>query len=188
MTNKTIQIVETHRQPEENEFFFYQEPLRTAGVKELLEYLETYHGFKIEEIKGSVSTLVKAKIGPNNGNKLKIDDKIYFKKSHQTNKLKKMGFNITSNYSGEHAGQYIAAALKSAKSLDFLTNIGSQLIITDDNYYDVNQDFKYAVANAILTGKPTFAKSDGYDVALYLNLQIVADQTFHNTYFYNIFL
>ena len=32
-----------------------------------------------------------------------------------------MGFNITSNYSGEHAGQYIAAALKSAKSLDFLT-------------------------------------------------------------------
>ncbi len=55
------------------------------------------------------------------------------------------------------------------KSLDFLTNIGSQLIITDDNYYDVNQDFKYAVANAILTGKPTFAKSDGYDVALYLN-------------------
>ena len=50
MTNKTIQIVETHRQPEENEFFFYQVPLRTAGVKELLEYLETYHGFKIEEI------------------------------------------------------------------------------------------------------------------------------------------
>ena len=55
------------------------------------------------------------------------------------------------------------------KSLDFLTNIGSQLIITDDNYYDVNQDYKYAVANAILTGKPTFAKSDGYNVELYLN-------------------
>jgi hypothetical protein len=55
------------------------------------------------------------------------------------------------------------------KSLDFLSNLGSQLIITDDNYYDVNQDFKYAVANAILTGKPTFAKSDGYNVALYLN-------------------
>lgn len=55
------------------------------------------------------------------------------------------------------------------KSLDFLANLGSQLIITDDNYYDVNQDFKYAVANAILTGKPTFARSDGYNVALYLN-------------------
>ena len=55
------------------------------------------------------------------------------------------------------------------KSLDFLANLGSQLIITDDNYYDVNQDFKYAVANAIITGKPTFAKSDGYNVALFLN-------------------
>jgi len=31
-----------------------------------------------------------------------------------------MGFNITSNYSGEHAGQYIAAALKSATSLEYL--------------------------------------------------------------------
>lgn len=32
-----------------------------------------------------------------------------------------MGFAITSNYSGEHAGQYIAAALKSSKSLEYLT-------------------------------------------------------------------
>jgi hypothetical protein len=32
-----------------------------------------------------------------------------------------MGFSITSNYAGEHAGQYIAAALKSANSLDYLT-------------------------------------------------------------------
>jgi len=50
MTNNTIKIVETHRPPAENEFFFYQEPLRTAGVKELIEYLQTYHGFEIEEI------------------------------------------------------------------------------------------------------------------------------------------
>lgn len=32
-----------------------------------------------------------------------------------------MSFSITSNYSGEHAGQYIAAALKSANSLEYLT-------------------------------------------------------------------
>ena len=32
-----------------------------------------------------------------------------------------MGSSITSNYAGEHAGQYIAAALKSAKSLEYLT-------------------------------------------------------------------
>jgi len=31
-----------------------------------------------------------------------------------------MSFDITSNYSGEHAGQYIAAALKSATSLEYL--------------------------------------------------------------------
>jgi len=55
------------------------------------------------------------------------------------------------------------------KSMDFITNVGSQLIITEDAYYDVNQDYKYAVAYAILTGKPTFAKSDGYNVSLYLN-------------------
>lgn len=32
-----------------------------------------------------------------------------------------MGFSITSNYAGEHAGQYIAAALKSADSLNYLS-------------------------------------------------------------------
>ncbi len=32
-----------------------------------------------------------------------------------------MAFAITSNYSGEHAGQYLAAALKTSKSLEYLT-------------------------------------------------------------------
>ena len=32
-----------------------------------------------------------------------------------------MGYSITSNYAGEHAGQYIAAALRSAKTLEYLT-------------------------------------------------------------------
>jgi len=55
------------------------------------------------------------------------------------------------------------------KSMDFITNVGSQLSITEDTYYDVNQDYKYSVAYAVLTGKPTFAKSDGYNISLYLN-------------------
>jgi hypothetical protein len=54
------------------------------------------------------------------------------------------------------------------KSLEFLSNVGSQLIVTNDTYYDVNQNYAYAVANAILTGKPTFARSDGYNVSLQL--------------------
>jgi hypothetical protein len=32
-----------------------------------------------------------------------------------------MGYSITSNYAGEHAGQYIGAALRSAASLEYLT-------------------------------------------------------------------
>ena len=32
-----------------------------------------------------------------------------------------MSFSITSNFTGDHAGQYIGAALKSSKSLEFLT-------------------------------------------------------------------
>ena len=55
------------------------------------------------------------------------------------------------------------------KSLDFLSNVSAQLVVTDDTYYDVNQDYRYAVANSMLTGKPLFAKSDGYDISLHLN-------------------
>ena len=64
-----------------------------STINSVYGYFSIFGGFKIEEIKGSVSTLVKAKIGPNNGNKLKIDDKIFFKKSHQINKFKKIEFD-----------------------------------------------------------------------------------------------
>ena len=57
-------------------------------------YLSIFGGFKIEEIKGSVSTLVKAKNGPNNGDKLKVGDKIFFNKSYKTDKLKKIQFDF----------------------------------------------------------------------------------------------
>jgi hypothetical protein len=36
-----------------------------------------------------------------------------------------MGFSITSNYAGDHAGQYIGSSLKSAKSLEYLTVLES---------------------------------------------------------------
>ena len=56
--------------------------------------MSIFGGFKIEEVKGSVSTLVKAKIGPNNGDKLKVGDKIFFNKSYKTGKLKKIQFDF----------------------------------------------------------------------------------------------
>ena len=45
-----------------------------STINSVYGYFSIFGGFKIEEVKGSVSTLVKAKIGPNNGDKLKVGD------------------------------------------------------------------------------------------------------------------
>ena len=57
-------------------------------------YLSILGGFKLKEIKGSVSTLVKAKIGPNNGEKLKSGEKIFFNKPNSECKEKKFEFDF----------------------------------------------------------------------------------------------
>tara|TARA_Y100000817_G_scaffold305998_1_gene290690 strand:- start:552 stop:1373 length:822 start_codon:yes stop_codon:yes gene_type:complete len=57
-------------------------------------YLSIFGGFKLNEIKGSVSTLVRAKIGPNKGDKLKSEDKIFYNKSNSTDKIKKIQFDF----------------------------------------------------------------------------------------------
>lgn len=61
-----------------------------------------------------------------------------------------MGFAITSNYSGEHAGQYIAAALKSADSLQYLTVLE-------------NVKFKRNITKVASTGLITDANCDFTD-------------------------
>ena len=65
-----------------------------STINSVYGYFSIFGGFKIEEVKGSVSTLVKAKIGPNNGDKLKIGDKIFFNKSHQADKTNKIQFDF----------------------------------------------------------------------------------------------
>ncbi len=65
-----------------------------STINSVYGYFSIFGGFKIEEVKGSVSTLVKAKIGPNNGEKLKVGDKIFFNKSHQVNKTNKIQFDF----------------------------------------------------------------------------------------------
>ena len=50
-------------------------------INSVYGYLSIFGGFKLEEIKGSVSTLVRARIGSNNGDKLKNDEKIFFNMS-----------------------------------------------------------------------------------------------------------
>ena len=65
-----------------------------STINSVYGYFSIFGGFKIEEVKGSVSTLVKAKIGPNNGDKLKVGDKIFFNKSHQEDKINKIQFDF----------------------------------------------------------------------------------------------
>ena len=65
-----------------------------STINSVYGYFSIFGGFKIEEVKGSVSTLVKAKIGPNSGDKLKVGDKIFFNKSHQEDKTNKIQFDF----------------------------------------------------------------------------------------------
>ena len=65
-----------------------------STINSVYAYLSISGGFKLKEIKGSVSTLVRAKIGPHNGEKLKSDDKIFFNKSSSADKTKKIQFGF----------------------------------------------------------------------------------------------
>ena len=65
-----------------------------STINSVYGYLSISGGFKLKEIKGSVSTLVRAKIGPHNGEKLKSDDKIFFNKSSSADKTKKIQFGF----------------------------------------------------------------------------------------------
>ena len=65
-----------------------------STINSVYGYFSIMGGFKLKEIKGSVSTLVRAKIGPNNGDKLKTDDKIFFNKSNSAGKTKKIEFDF----------------------------------------------------------------------------------------------
>jgi len=51
-------------------------------------------------------------------------------------------------------------------SLDFLSSLLAELSTTDDPNFDPNNNFKYTAANSVMTAKPGFSKSDGYNVYL----------------------
>ena len=55
-----------------------------------------------------------------------------------------------------------------ALSIEFLQQVVDQLYITEDDYYDVNNDYSFMVANCIMTNKPGFSKTEGYNVYLEL--------------------
>tara|TARA_Y100001970_G_scaffold109719_1_gene137029 strand:- start:990 stop:1922 length:933 start_codon:yes stop_codon:yes gene_type:complete len=65
-----------------------------STIDSVYGYISISGGFKLNEFKGSVSTLIKAKIGPNKGEKLHIDDKIFFNKSNLLVKEKFIQFDF----------------------------------------------------------------------------------------------
>jgi len=68
-----------------------------STINSVYGYLSIFGGFKLDKTKGSISTLVRAKIGPNNGDKLKIDEKIFFNTSSADLKTKKFEFDFDSD-------------------------------------------------------------------------------------------
>ena len=68
-----------------------------STINSVYGYLSIFGGFKLDKTKGSIATLVRAKIGPNNGDKLKIDEKIFFNTSSADLKTKKFEFDFDSD-------------------------------------------------------------------------------------------
>jgi len=57
------------------------------------------------------------------------------------------------------------------KSMAFLEDLITQLSVTEQDNYDVNNSYKYLVAYSILEARPGFSITDGYNV----NLELKAD-------------
>lgn len=51
-------------------------------------------------------------------------------------------------------------------AIDFLSSLTSQLAVTEDINFDPNNNYKYTVANSIITRKPGFSKTEGYDIVM----------------------
>ena len=68
-----------------------------STINSVYGYFSIFGGFKLEETRGSISTLVRAKIGSNKGDKLKLDEKIFFNQTSQELKIKKIKFEFENN-------------------------------------------------------------------------------------------
>jgi hypothetical protein len=48
--SRSVKIVSDYRDPQENEFFFYQDPSQTGGLREMIVWLEQNTDFVFEKI------------------------------------------------------------------------------------------------------------------------------------------
>ena len=51
-------------------------------------------------------------------------------------------------------------------SLDFLSSLIAELSVTEESNFDPNNNYKYTVANSLMSGRPGFSKTDGYNAYL----------------------
>ena len=51
-------------------------------------------------------------------------------------------------------------------SLEFLSSVMAELSVTDEATFDLNNDYRYTVANSLMNGKPGYSKTDGYSAYL----------------------
>jgi len=51
-------------------------------------------------------------------------------------------------------------------SINFIQQVVDQLAVTEENYYDVNNNYAFMVANCMMTNKPGFSKTEGYNIKL----------------------
>tara|TARA_R110001592_G_scaffold24982_2_gene95603 strand:+ start:505 stop:1605 length:1101 start_codon:yes stop_codon:yes gene_type:complete len=51
-------------------------------------------------------------------------------------------------------------------SLDFLSSLISELSVTEESNFDPNNNYRYTAANSLMSGKPGFSKTDGYNAYL----------------------
>lgn len=49
---RTVKIVDSYRNPKDNEFFFREDPFNNSALRQLFDYLEENYGIEIEEIPG----------------------------------------------------------------------------------------------------------------------------------------
>ena len=83
----------------------------------------------------------------------------------------KLKLAVDSNKCQDETCAYELAEIKHLQeapqlSLDFLSSLLAELSATEDSNFDPNNDFKYTAANSVMTAKPGFSKSDGYNVYL----------------------
>jgi len=70
------------------------------------------------------------------------------------------------------------------KFIDFMVNVGGELMTTENKNFDPNNNADYTVANSVMTDKPGFSIDEGYNVSLDLLEDGTQQLVFNGPMFY----